>query len=325
MTRYLVTGGAGFIGTNLVRYLHSAGHEVRIFDNFSTGSRTNLSERLTENQRQGIDIVEGDLRSAEACRQAVVGVDYVLHQGAMPSVQRSVLDPVTSHETNATATLNMLVAARDANVKRFVYASSSSIYGDSPTMPKTEEMIPRPKSPYATAKLAAEHFCRIFYELYGLETVCLRYFNVFGPYQDPSSHYSAVIPLFIKSMLAQKSPMIYGDGTQSRDFTFVANNVHANMLATTTPAVGGQVFNIACGKRYSLLDLISALNDILGSQIEPQFEAGRKGDVKHSLADIRKAEKDLGYSVQVDFIEGLKKTVAWYCAHSGSHGGSHGR
>jgi len=233
----------------------------------------------------------------------------------MPSVQRSVLDPITSHETNATATLNMLVAARDAQVKRFVYASSSSIYGDSPTMPKQEEMIPRPKSPYATAKLAAEYFCRVFYELYGLETVCLRYFNVFGPYQDPSSHYSAVIPLFINAMLAGESPVIYGDGTQSRDFTYVANNVRANLLATTAPDVGGQVFNIACGHRYSLLDLVTALNDILGTEITPHFAEGRKGDVKHSLADIRKAQEQLGYTVQVDFVDGLHKTVEWYRTH----------
>lgn len=310
MTRYLVTGGAGFIGSNLVRHLQKAGHEVRVFDNFSTGNRGNLVDL-----QRDIEIMEGDLRSAEACRHAVAGVDYVLHQGAMPSVQRSVQDPITSHETNANATLNLLVAARDAGVKRFVYASSSSIYGDSPTMPKQEEMMPRPKSPYATAKLAAEHYCRIFYELYGLETVCLRYFNVFGPYQDPSSHYSAVIPLFIKAILAQKSPLIFGDGTQSRDFTYVANNVSANLLATTAPAVGGQVFNIACGKRYSLLDLVSTLNEILGSRIEPHFEPARKGDVKHSLADISKAQEKLGYTVQVDFVEGLGKTAEWYRSH----------
>ncbi len=310
MTRYLVTGGAGFIGTNLVRHLQKAGHEVRVFDNFSTGNRNNLVDLQSD-----IEIMEGDLRSAEACRHAVAGVDYVLHQGAMPSVQRSVQDPITSHETNANATLNLLVAARDAGVQRFVYASSSSIYGDSPTMPKQEEMIPRPKSPYATAKLAAEHYCRVFYELYGLETVCLRYFNVFGPYQDPSSHYSAVIPLFIKAIGAKKSPVIFGDGTQSRDFTYVANNVTANLLATTAPAVGGQVFNIACGKRYSLLDLVSTLNKILGSRIEPHFEPARKGDVKHSLADINKAQEKLAYTVQVDFVEGLEKTAEWYLSH----------
>lgn len=310
MSVYLVTGGAGFIGSNLVHELLQRGETVRVLDNFSTGRRSNLADVYGD-----IDLVEGDLRSSESCRQATKGVDVVLHQGALPSVQRSVSDPFTSHDTNATATMNLLVAARDAGVKRFVYASSSSVYGDSPTMPKQEEMIPRPKSPYAVAKLAGEHYCRIFYELYGLETVCLRYFNVFGPYQDPTSHYSAVIPLFIRAMMASKAPTIYGDGTQSRDFTFVANNVHANLLAATQPGVGGQVFNIACGQRYSLLDLMDALNEILGTAIEPTFDHSRRGDVKHSLADIGRAQEMLGYTVQVDFLEGLRRTAAWYRTH----------
>lgn len=310
MSVYLVTGGAGFIGSNLVHELLQRGETVRVLDNFSTGRRSNLADVYGD-----IDLVEGDLRSSESCRQATKGVDVVLHQGALPSVQRSVSDPFTSHDTNATATMNLLVAARDAGVKRFVYASSSSVYGDSPTMPKQEEMIPRPKSPYAVAKLAGEHYCRIFYELYGLETVCLRYFNVFGPYQDPTSHYSAVIPLFIRAMMAGKAPTIYGDGTQSRDFTFVQNNVHANLLAATQPGVGGQIFNIACGQRYSLLDLMDALNEILGTAIEPTFDHSRRGDVKHSLADIRRAQEMLGYTVQVDFLEGLRRTAAWYRTH----------
>lgn len=310
MTVYLVTGGAGFIGSNLVHELLRRGETVRVLDNFSTGRRSNLADVYGD-----IDLVEGDLRSSESCRQATKGVDVVLHQGALPSVQRSVSDPFTSHDTNATATMNLLVAARDVGVKRFVYASSSSVYGDSPTMPKQEEMIPRPKSPYAVAKLAGEHYCRIFYELYGLETVCLRYFNVFGPYQDPTSHYSAVIPLFIRAMMAGKAPTIYGDGTQSRDFTFVANNVHANLLAATQPGVGGQIFNIACGQRYSLLDLMDALNEILGTAIEPTFDHSRRGDVKHSLADIGRAQEMLGYTVQVDFLEGLRRTAAWYRTH----------
>lgn len=310
MSVYLVTGGAGFIGSNLVHELLRRGETVRVLDNFSTGRRSNLADVYGD-----IDLVEGDLRSSESCRQATKGVDVVLHQGALPSVQRSVSDPFTSHDTNATATMNLLVAARDAGVKRFVYASSSSVYGDSPTMPKQEEMIPRPKSPYAVAKLAGEHYCRIFYELYGLETVCLRYFNVFGPYQDPTSHYSAVIPLFIRAMMAGKAPTIYGDGTQSRDFTFVQNNVHANLLAATQPGVGGQIFNIACGQRYSLLDLMDALNEILGTAIEPTFDHSRRGDVKHSLADIRRAQEMLGYTVQVDFLEGLRRTAAWYRTH----------
>jgi UDP-glucose 4-epimerase len=310
MSVYLVTGGAGFIGSNLVHELLQRGETVRVLDNFSTGRRSNLVDVYGD-----IDLVEGDLRSSESCRQATKGIDVVLHQGALPSVQRSVSDPFTSHDTNATATMNLLVAARDAGVKRFVYASSSSVYGDSPTMPKQEEMIPRPKSPYAVAKLAGEHYCRIFYELYGLETVCLRYFNVFGPYQDPTSHYSAVIPLFIRAMMAGKAPTIYGDGTQSRDFTFVANNVHANLLAATQPGVGGQIFNIACGQRYSLLDLMDALNEILGTAIEPTFDHSRRGDVKHSLADIGRAQELLGYTVQVDFLEGLRRTAAWYRTH----------
>jgi len=310
MKTYLVTGGAGFIGSNLVHELLARGHHVRVLDNFSTGRRSNLSD--VEGQ---IDLLEGDLRSSEICRQAMQDVDVVLHQGALPSVQRSVSDPFTSHDTNATATINLLVAARNAGVKRFVYASSSSVYGDSPTMPKQEEMMPRPKSPYAVAKLAGEHYCRVFWELYGLETVCLRYFNVFGPFQDPSSHYSAVIPLFIRAMAAGKAPTIYGDGLQSRDFTFVRNNVHANLLAAAQPNVGGQILNIACGERYSLLDLVAALNQILGTTLVPQFDHSRSGDVKHSLADIRKAQDQLGYTVQVDFMEGLRQTATWYQQH----------
>lgn len=310
MSVYLVTGGAGFIGANLVHELLQRGETVRVLDNFSTGRRSNLADI-----HEQIDLVEGDLRSSESCRQATKGVDVVLHHGALPSVQRSVSDPFTSHDTNATATMNLLVAAREAGVKRFVYASSSSVYGDSPTMPKQEEMMPRPKSPYAVAKLAGEHYCRVFWELYGLETVCLRYFNVFGPYQDPTSHYSAVIPLFIRALMAGHAPTIYGDGTQSRDFTFVQNNVHANLLAATQPGVGGQIFNIACGQRYSLLDLIAALNEILGTAIEPTFNHSRRGDVKHSLADIQRAQDLLGYTVQVDFMEGLRRTAAWYQSH----------
>ncbi|MEM7129625.1 MAG: SDR family oxidoreductase [Chloroflexota bacterium] len=312
MSKYLVTGGAGFVGSNIVHHLISEGADVRVLDNFSTGRRENLAEVHHE-----IDLIEGDLRSQEICRQAVQGIDYVLHQGAMPSVSRSVADPFTSNDTNANATLNMLVAARDAEVKRFVYASSSSIYGDSPTLPKVESMDPRPKSPYAVAKLAAEHFCRIFYDLYGLETVCLRYFNVFGPRQDPNSQYSAVIPLFITSLLDGKPLTIYGDGTQSRDFTYVENNIAANLLASTAPTadVAGQVFNIACGQRYTILELVDALNEILGTNIQPNFDGSRRGDVKHSQAAIDKAQNSLGYKVQASFIDGLRKTVEWYQRH----------
>ena len=307
MARYLVTGGAGFIGSNLVHALLAQGRRVRVLDDFSTGRRANLDEIKGK-----IELCEGDMRDPATCARATAGVDFVLHQGAVPSVARSVRDPRLSHDANATATLNMLIAARDAGVKRFVHASSSSIYGDSPTLPKQEEMTPRPKSPYAVAKLAAESYCRVFNELYGLETVCLRYFNVFGPRQDPQSPYSAVIPLFATAMLKGERPVIYGDGLQSRDFTFVANNIAANLLATTVPGVGGQVFNIACGRRYTLLDLVGALNRILGTRIEPEFRPARPGDVKHSLADITRAETGLGYRVQVDFEAGLAQTVAWY-------------
>lgn len=310
MTTYLVTGGAGFIGSNIVHTLLAQNATVRILDNFTTGRLQNLGTIQGD-----VELIEGDLRDPAFCQQAVQGVDHVLHQGAVPSVQRSIENPYMSHDTNASATLNLLIAARDAEVKRFVFASSSSIYGDSPTLPKHEAMTVRPKSPYAVAKMAAENYCRIFYELYGMETVCLRYFNVFGPRQDPTSHYSAVIPLFIKAMLAKQTPIIYGDGLQSRDFTYVANNVSANLLATTAPDVGGEVFNIACGKQYTLLDLVAGLNEILGLTIEPKFKPARQGDVKHSQADITKATEQLGYHVQVDFLEGLRKTVDWYCTH----------
>lgn len=307
MPSYLVTGGAGFIGSNIVHALVERGESVRVLDNLSTGRESNLAA-----VKDAVEFVNGDMRDPDVCREAVRGIDHVLHQGAVPSVQRSVNDPLNSHETNATVTLNMLIAARDAEVRRFVYASSSSIYGDSPTLPKSEEMTPRPKSPYAVAKLAAESYCRVFYDLYGLETVSLRYFNVFGPRQDPGSPYSAVIPLFIKAMLAGRSPTVHGDGTQSRDFTFIENNIQANLLATTAPDVGGRVFNIACGDRISLLALIDTINAGLGTDIQPQHVAGRKGDVKHSLADIRLAQEHLNYRPVVDFAEGLNRTIAWY-------------
>jgi UDP-glucose 4-epimerase len=307
MTTYLVTGGAGFIGSNLVHELLLRGETVRVFDNISTGRRENLADVLAD-----IDLVEGDLRDLDLCRRATQGVEVVLHQGAIPSVQRSVEDPLTSNNVNINGTLNMLLAARDAGVRCFVFASSSSVYGDSPTLPKHEEMTPQPKSPYAVSKLAGEKYCQAFTEVYGLETVSLRYFNVFGPRQDPTSHYSAVIPLFIKAMLAGQPPTIYGDGLQSRDFTYVQNVVEANLLAATTPHVAGQVFNMACGQRYSLLDLIEALNEILNSNIEPVFGPARPGDVKHSLADISAARERLGYDVKLNFRDGLRQTVAWY-------------
>ena len=310
MVTYLVTGGAGFIGSNIVYELVARSEDVRVLDNFSTGRRENLAEVMND-----IKLIEGDLCDLDACRRAVQGMDYVLHQGAIPSVQRSVEEPFTSNDANVNGTLNLLIAARDASVRRVVYASSSSVYGDSPTRPKREGMAPQPKSPYAVSKLAAEHYCKVFTEVYGLETVSLRYFNVFGPRQDPTSQYSAVIPLFVKAMLAGEPPVVYGDGLQSRDFTYVSNNVEASLLAATSPGIAGQVFNIACGKRYTLLHLIAMLNAILDTHIEPVFTPPRPGDVKHSLADIRLAQERMGYTVDVDFEAGLEKTVAWYREH----------
>jgi nucleoside-diphosphate-sugar epimerase len=307
LTLYLVTGGAGFIGSNIVEELVRRGERVRVLDDFSTGKWENLAAFLDE-----IELVEGDLRDPRAVRRAMQGADVVLHQGALPSVQRSVDDPLTSHAVNVTGTLNLLAAARDEGVRRVVYAASSSAYGDSPTLPKREDMIPRPKSPYAVSKLAGEQYCRAFTEVYGLETVCLRYFNVFGPRQDPGSQYSGVIPLFITAMLRGEPPIVHGDGLQSRDFSYIANVVQANLLAATAPDASGRVFNVACGERYTLLDMIAALNDILGTEIEPTHTDPRVGDVRHSLADISAAEEVLGYRVLVDFCEGLRRTTAWY-------------
>ncbi len=307
MTRYLVTGGAGFIGSNIVAELVQRGEEVRVLDNFSTGKRANLDA-----VKSRIDLIEGDLRDLDTVQRAAADIDFVLHQGAVPSVPRSIDDPLTSDTSNVIGTLNLLIAARDAEVKRVVYASSSSVYGDAPTLPKHEDMKTAPMSPYAVSKLSAEQYCQVFYQVYGLETVCLRYFNVFGPRQDPASQYSAVIPKFITRMLAGEAPIIHGDGLQSRDFTYVSNNVAANILATTAPNVAGEVFNIACGERYSLLDLVAALNEILDTNIAPEHDTARPGDVKHSLADISKAQAKLNYHTEIDFKAGLHLTVEWY-------------
>jgi nucleoside-diphosphate-sugar epimerase len=304
---YLVTGGAGFIGSNIVEELLRRDERVRVLDNFSTGRKENLAPLLGL-----VELIEGDLRDLPTVRRAVEGVDYILHQAALPSVQRSIDDPLATHAANTTGTLNLLLAAHEAGVKRVVFAASSSVYGDSPTLPKREDMLPQPKSPYAVSKLTGEHYCRAFTEVHGLETVCLRYFNVFGPRQDPASQYAAVIPLFITAILQGKPPTVHGDGLQSRDFTYVSNVVHANLLAATAPGVAGRVFNVACGQRYTLLDLIAALNDILGTQVAPAHTDPRPGDVRHSLADITAAQEALGYQVVVDFREGLRRTVAWY-------------
>jgi nucleoside-diphosphate-sugar epimerase len=307
--KFLVTGGAGFIGSNIVEELLRRGEPVRVLDNFRTGKRENLAAF-----QDRIQFVEGDLQDLPTVRRAVKGVDCVLHQAAIPSVPRSVDDPLESNSVNVTGTLNLLVAARDTKVKRVVFASSCALYGDDPTLPKREDMLPRPKSPYAVSKLAGEHYCRTFSEVYGLETVALRYFNVFGPRQDPASDYAAVIPLFITRLLQGKALTVHGDGLQSRDFVYVANVVHANLLAATAPNVAGRAFNVACGERYTLLDLIGILNDILGTCIAPIHDDPRPGDVRHSQADVTAAQQALGYRTVVDFAEGLRRTVEWYKA-----------
>ncbi len=312
MSFYLVTGGAGFIGSNIVEELVRRGERVRILDNFSTGKRENITPFLED-----IELIEGDLCHLDTVRQAMEGADYILHQGALPSVQKSIDNPLDTDESNVRGTLNLLVAARDTGVKRVVYASSSAAYGDTPILPKTEEMKPAPLSPYAVSKLAGEHYCQVFYQVYGLETVALRYFNVFGPRQDPTSQYAAVIPKFVTAMLRGEQPVIYGDGEQSRDFSYVTNVVQANLLAATASGVGGQVFNIACGQRYNLLELVATINRILGTDITPVHTALRVGDVRHSLADIARAKEMLGYQVEVEFEEGLGRLIAWYKEHEG--------
>jgi UDP-glucose 4-epimerase len=306
-SNYLVTGGAGFIGSNIVERLVEEGQSVRVLDNFSTGKRENVEPWLDR-----IELIEGDLRDLDTVREAVNGVDYVLHQGAIPSVPRSVNDPMRSHECNATGTLNVLIAARDAGVKRVVYASSSSVYGDSPELPKREDMPTNPLSPYAVSKLSGENYAIAFHQVYGLPTVCLRYFNVFGPRQDPASEYAAVIPKFITRMLRGERPIVYGDGLQSRDFTYVANVVEANLLACQSGLAVGQVMNAALGGRVSLLELIAQLNGILGANLAPRFEPARPGDVKHSQADTTRLKSLLHFEPVVGFDEGLRKALGWF-------------
>jgi len=304
---YLVTGGAGFIGSNIVEELVRKGEKVKVLDNFSSGRRNNIAHLLDK-----IEVVEGDVRDFWTVIQATKGVDYILHQAALPSVQRSVNNPLTSNEVNINGTLNLLEAAKEYGIKRFIYASSSSVYGDTPTLPKIEDMPPKPLSPYAITKLAGEEYCQTFSKLYDLPTVCLRYFNVFGTRQDPTSQYSAVIPKFIRLLLDKKTPVIYGDGEQSRDFTFVKNVVEANILACQSDISKGEVINIACGESFSLNQLVSLLNEIIGTNIKPEYAQAKPGDVKHSLADVSKAKKVLGYEPKMSFAEGMKKTVEWF-------------
>jgi nucleoside-diphosphate-sugar epimerase len=309
MSKILVTGGAGFIGSNLTEALLERGHWVRVLDDFSTGKQQNL---VFDKTYPSLEIVEGDIRDLPTCQKAVQGMEYVFHQGALPSVQRSVEDPEGSNAVNVGGTLNVLLAARDHGVKRVMYAASSSVYGDTPTLPKHEEMPPNPLSPYALQKHVGEHYCRLFYQLYGLETISLRYFNIFGPKQDPNSLYSAVIPKFIDALLEGRPPIIFGDGEQSRDFTYIENVVQANLLAMSAEQLHGEAVNIACGQRISLNQLLNVLKEILGSKQDPIYQEPRKGDVKHSLADIRKAKEMIHYEPKVGIETGLKKTVDFF-------------
>jgi nucleoside-diphosphate-sugar epimerase len=313
MAIYLITGIAGFIGSSLARAVLAQGHRVRGLDNFSTGKSENLSEI-----RSTVDLHEVDLLDLKATQQACHGVDFVLHQAAIPSVPRSVKDPLESNRANVDATVNLLIAARDAKVKRVIYAASSSAYGDVPTLPKREDMLPSPISPYAVAKLAGENYMHSFWRCYGLETVSLRYFNVFGPRQDPTSPYSGVLAKFITQMLQGEQPTLFGDGQQSRDFTFVENVVSANLLACRAPAekVAGRVFNIATGVRFDLNQTFRLLKKLTGYSGDVAYRPERAGDVKHSLADLALAMQHLGYQPSVDFEEGLRRTIEWYRAQT---------
>ncbi len=315
MATYLVTGGAGFIGSHLVDALLTQGHAVLCLDNLSTGKIENISH-LELNER--FMFLKADIRDMNTLQRLMKGVDYVFHEAALGSVQRSVEDPMTTHDVNATGTLNVFIAARESGVKRVIYASSSSVYGDSETLPKIEDMTPAPKSPYAVSKLMGEHYGAVFTDLFGLEVVSLRYFNVFGPRQDPLSDYAAVIPIFIRQLLRGQSPTIFGDGTQSRDFTYVGNVVDANLRAAEAKGVGGKVFNVACGRRIDLNTLLNLLKSMIepykkGTEaIQPVYGPPRQGDVKHSLAGIDVAQTWLGYSPAFSIEEGLKASIEWY-------------
>ncbi|MBN1322691.1 MAG: SDR family oxidoreductase [Methanotrichaceae archaeon] len=302
--RVVVTGGAGFIGSNLTTELASA-FDVTVIDNLSTGHIENLSHIMDE-----ITFIKGSITDPDLLKEAFVDVDTIFHQGAIPSVQRSVDNPSATNEANVDGTLNVLVAARDCGARKVVFASSSSVYGDTPTLPKAEDMNPNPKSPYAVSKLAGEYYCRVFSEVYGLKTVCLRYFNVFGPRQDPRSEYAAVIPRFITRILDGMPPVIYGDGGQTRDFTFVGDVVKANMLAMKGDVQG--VFNVACGQRISLNELAERIMEIAGRRIEPVYDFPRAGDVRDSLADISRARGAMGYAPGYDLESGLRETVEWF-------------
>ena len=303
---YLVTGGAGVIGSHICERLLRDGNAVRVLDDFSNGKQENLQGIADD-----IEIIRGNVRDRNMVSQAVKGAYVVFHQAAIGSVPRSVADPFTTHESNITGTLNILLAAKDLGVRRVVFASSSSVYGETPLLPKREDMKPQPLSPYALSKLSAEQYCGVFHRVYGFETVALRYFNIFGPRQDPQSQYAAVIPKFVTAILNGRRPVIFGDGLQSRDFTYIDNVVEANLLASEADAAG-RFFNVACGGRYTLLDLLAKIKGILASDIEPIHESPRPGDVRDSQASIEAAQVALGYKVVVDFDEGLHRTVQWY-------------
>lgn len=306
--RYLITGGAGFIGSAIAHALVARGDQVRIFDNLATGNTANLADIAN-----CVDFIEGDITDLSAIQDAMREVDYVFHEAAIPSVPRSVSDPLGSHKANADGTINVLYAAKEAKVKRLVYAASSSAYGDTPTLPKVETMNPNPLSPYAVNKLLGEYYCRVFYLNYGLETVALRYFNIFGPRQDPGSPYSGVLSLFITKLLKGDGHVkIFGDGEQSRDFNFVENAVEANLLACTAPNAPGRMYNVGTGNRYTLNETLAMLAQIIGVEAKPEYCALRSGDIRDSQADITAAKRDLGYTAPVGFEEGLRKTVEWY-------------
>lgn len=307
MERFLVTGGAGFIGSNICHRLVAEGCFVRVLDNLLTGKKANLAGVLDR-----IEFVQADMGDPAVARAAMKGIDVVLHQGALPSVPRSVEDPGSTHRHCVDATFTLLMAARDARVRRFVYAASSSAYGDSPTLPKTETLAASPLSPYAVGKLVGEYYCSVFSKLYGLETVSLRYFNVFGPQQDPTSQYAAAIPAFVTCILKGQPPTVYGDGEQSRDFTYVDNVVHANLLAARAERTGGEVVNIACGEAITVNAILASINRIVGRDVRPVYVQARPGDVKHSLADITAARRILGYAPVVGFAKGLETAISWY-------------
>ena len=314
MARYLVTGGAGFIGSNIVDELVRRREEVRVLDDFSSGKKKNL-----ENVSGKIELIEGDIRDSAILKKALKGCDYVIHQAALRSVPKSLQNPQLYDDVNIKGTLNVLIASRENKIKRVVFASSSSIYGDTVKLPQSEEQMPQPISPYAATKLAGEHYCRVFAKSYGLETVALRYFNVFGPRQSLESEYAVVIPKFITCILKGEQPPVDGDGKQSRDFTYVDNVVDANLTAAVREGVSGEVFNVACGKGYDLLELVKIVNEILNKSIEPKFMPPRPGDVKHTLADVTKMKKLLKLDPKVDFVLGLRKTVEYFKSANGKN------